>query len=78
MDVDFLIVAALKDEAAEIGKLLTVKGQEGSYIVGKVQRWKGRGEYRVAIMNLYEGMGVSKPGPPPRARSPISIPGRCS
>src|ERR1051325_6432132 len=63
MDVDFLIVAALKDEAAEIAKLLAEKDQEGPYIVGKVQRWKGRGEYRVAIVNLYDGMGALEAGP---------------
>jgi nucleoside phosphorylase len=63
MDVDFLIVAALKDEAAEIARLLTDVGQEGPYIVGKVRRWKERGEYSVAIVNLHDGMGALESGP---------------
>jgi nucleoside phosphorylase len=63
MNANFLIVAALKDEAAEIAGLLYDRDQEGAYIVGKVRRWKGRGEYTVAIVNLYDGMGALESGP---------------
>src|SRR4051812_21246387 len=63
MEVDFLIVAALKDEAAEIAKLLTAPEPDGEYIVGKIPRWKGRGEYTVAIVNLHDGMGAHHAGP---------------
>ena len=63
MNVDFLIVAALKDEAAEIASFLTEAGQEGQYIVGRVQRWKGRGEYTIAVVNLHDGMGALEAGP---------------
>lgn len=63
MNVDFLIVAALKDEAKEIAGFLKEVRQEGQYLVGKVQRWKGRGEYSVAIVNLHDGMGALESGP---------------
>lgn len=38
MDAEFIIVAALKDEAAEIAKLLIDKNQDGAYYFGKVLR----------------------------------------
>jgi nucleoside phosphorylase len=63
MNVDFLIVAALKDEAREIMGLLSSPGQEGAYVVGNVRRWKNRGEYCVAILNLHDGMGAHHAGP---------------
>ncbi|WP_435007963.1 hypothetical protein P12x_005229 [Tundrisphaera lichenicola] len=63
MDVDFVIVAALKDEANEIKGLLIDAKPEDTYVVGKVKRWKDRGEYRIAIINLHEGMGAQHAGP---------------
>lgn len=63
MEVDFLVVAALKDEATEIAKFLASPEPEGEYILGKIPRWKGRGEYTVAIVNLHDGMGAHHAGP---------------
>lgn len=63
MNADFIIIAALKDEAAEIRQLLNDPQQDGPYIIGKLERWKGRGEYSIAIVNLHDGMGSLEAGP---------------
>lgn len=58
MHLDFLIVAALKDEAKEIRTLLSDVRQEADLYVGSIKRWKGHGIYSVGLLDLF-GMGTN-------------------
>lgn len=58
MHLDFLIVAALKDEAKEIEKLLIEPIHESDMVVGNVTRWKEMGSYQVGLIDLF-GMGTN-------------------
>jgi len=57
MHIDFLIVAALEDEAVEIERLLVNPQRGSTMVVGSINRWQGQGQYRVGLIDLF-GMGT--------------------
>jgi nucleoside phosphorylase len=58
MPIDFLIVAALTDEAKEVKRLLKDVHHEADFIVGAVPRWGALGAYTVGLIDL-GGMGTN-------------------
>jgi nucleoside phosphorylase len=59
MLVDFVIVAALKDEGTALTRLLENIAVHDTFVTGRVTRWKGKGYYNVALVNLFDGMGTN-------------------